>query len=321
MINKKDFESCIKWIITNQDSSGAIFWDEGKKFDAWDHSECLIALAIFGEWQSFKKGIDFLINECNEHGLIKSESVNFAVTKDYFEPHHVAYVFLPILQKYYLDNDLEYLDDLWPFLSKVYKGMKDFQDEEGYFFWAKNENGFVDNSLITATCSLELSRRAFFKISKILKKNIPEDMRFISKDMIKSSKFNRDNVDRGRFSMDSYYPLLCNIGGEQEIETLLQKFYVNDKGIKCVIEEPWVTLAETAECVVSLKKNGKVEIAKKIFNNILQYKNDKGFYPTGYQFKMNIFWPDESSTWTNAAIVIAADAVHDLTGKKKVILD
>ena len=36
---------------------------------------------------------------------------------------------------------------------------------------------------------------------------------------------------------------------------------------------------------------------------------------------MNIFWPDESSTWTNAAIVIAADAVHDLTGKKKVILD
>ena len=65
MINKKDFESCIKWIITNQDSSGAIFWDEGKKFDAWDHSECLIDLAIFGEWQSFKKGIDFLINECN----------------------------------------------------------------------------------------------------------------------------------------------------------------------------------------------------------------------------------------------------------------
>ena len=55
MINKKDFEGCIKWIITNQDSSGAIFWDEGKKFDAWDHSECLIALAIFGEWKSFKK--------------------------------------------------------------------------------------------------------------------------------------------------------------------------------------------------------------------------------------------------------------------------
>ena len=40
-MNKKDLESAKNWIISNQSSDGAIYWDEKGKCDAWDHCECL----------------------------------------------------------------------------------------------------------------------------------------------------------------------------------------------------------------------------------------------------------------------------------------
>ena len=49
-MNKEIFRHAKDWIITNQKSDGAICWDQHGKFDAWDHSECLIALtSIHGE--------------------------------------------------------------------------------------------------------------------------------------------------------------------------------------------------------------------------------------------------------------------------------
>jgi hypothetical protein len=61
---------------------------------------------------------------------------------------------------------------------------------------------------------------------------------------------------------------------------------------------------------------GDYETAQNIFNNILQFKNDNGIFPTGYQYEMDIFWPEENSTWTNAAVVIAAHALATY-GKKE----
>jgi len=60
--------------------------------------------------------------------------------------------------------------------------------------------------------------------------------------------------------------------------------------------------------------------ASKIFCEILKYKNSAGYFPTGYQYDLDIFWPDENSTWTNAAIIMAADCLYDISGKEKAIL-
>ena len=61
---------------------------------------------------------------------------------------------------------------------------------------------------------------------------------------------------------------------------------------------------------------GDFETAEKIFNDILQFKNDDGIFPTGYQYKMEIFWPEENSTWTNAAVIIAAHALSTFNEKE-----
>jgi len=135
-------------------------------------------------------------------------------------------------------------------------------------------------------------------------------------------KFNRDGVDRSRFSMDFYYPFLAGIkNNKKEFLALLDNYYVKGLGVKCVAEEPWVTIAESSECVISALIHDNENIAKKIFNDIQQFQNKDGIFPTGYQYDMEILWPEENSTWTNAAVIIAAHALsfYDLDFNKSTV--
>ena len=69
--------------------------------------------------------------------------------------------------------------------------------------------------------------------------------------------------------------------------------------------------------MVKMKKN---EDAKKILKEIMKFQDNKGIFPTGYQYKLDILWPDEFSTWTNAAVIIAADCVFGISKYKNVFL-
>ena len=305
---KKKFEPSKNWIISNQSSSGAIFWDEKGKCDPWDHCECLIALAIYEEWEYFWKGVNWFFANLNKDGLIYAEFQNEKPSKLHYESHHAPYIIMPLIQASLIDQEQDYKKILTSEqllkLENIFEALNDFKDEDGYFYWAKDSNGYSDNSLITASMSIFLSMVA--KDKSFPKFNI---------DMWQE-KFNRDGVDRSRFSMDFYYPFLAGIkNNKKEFLDLLDNYYVKGLGVKCVAEEPWVTIAESSECVISALIHDNENIAKQIFHDIQQFQNKDGIFPTGYQYKMEIFWPEEDSTWTNAAVIIAAHALsfYDLS--------
>ena len=139
------------WIIENQNKSGSICWDHRGKCDPWDHCECLIALAIYEEWDAFNKGIEWFFNNLNAEGEIASEFINEKVSKGYTESHHAPYVFLPLYQKFLIDNDIDYLVKYKKEIQSIYNSTLAFADSEGFLFWAKDEDGYSDNSLITAS--------------------------------------------------------------------------------------------------------------------------------------------------------------------------
>jgi hypothetical protein len=299
---KKKFEPSKNWIISNQSSSGAIFWDEKGKCDPWDHCECLIALAIYEEWEYFWRGVNWFITNLNEDGLIYAEFQNEKPSKLHYESHHAPYIIMPLIQASLIDKEQDYkkilTNEQLLKLENIFEVLDDFKDEDGYFYWAKDSNGYSDNSLITASMSIFLSL-----IAK--DKSFPK----FNTEMWQE-KFNRDGVDRSRFSMDFYYPFLAGIkNNKKEFLDLLDNYYVKGLGVKCVAEEPWVTIAESSECVISALIHDNENIAKQIFNDIQQFQNKDGIFPTGYQYDMEIFWPEENSTWTNAAVIIAAHAL------------
>ena len=84
-------------------------------------------------------------------------------------------------------------------------------------------------------------------------------------------------------------------------------------GCKCVVEEPWVTVAESSELVIALVKLGLIEKAEYIFNSLHQWRDEDGLYWTGYVYTDEKFWPVEKPTWTAGAVLLAADSLYRFT--------
>ena len=103
--SKKALSKAKDWIIHNQKEDGRIVWDKKGKCDPWDHCECLIALALYEEWDSFNLGVDWFFNNLNEDGLIHPEFKNITVTHKHFESHHAPYIILPLMQAVLMGRD------------------------------------------------------------------------------------------------------------------------------------------------------------------------------------------------------------------------
>ena len=61
-----------------------------------------------------------------------------------------------------IDGDASYIQKYQEKLKLIFEGMMKFRDTDGLFFWALDTKGFADNSLITASCSLELLEGILF---------------------------------------------------------------------------------------------------------------------------------------------------------------
>ena len=100
---------------------------------------------------------------------------------------------------------------------------------------------------------------------------------------------------------------------EKYIKKIFKDFYVEGIGVKCVVEEPWVTVAETSEFIVSLVTSNKIEEAKKILIEVMNVSDANNIPYMGWQYDENIFWPEEKPSWTAAALILAADSIYDFS--------
>jgi hypothetical protein len=114
--------------------------------------------------------------------------------------------------------------------------------------------------------------------------------------------------------MDWYYPVLSSaLSGEAaaaRIEQRWDTFAMEGRGIRCVSDRPWVTAAETCECAIACAAMGDLDRAQALFEWAQQYRVEGGRYWTGTVFPDGTHFPaDEQSTYTAAAVVLAADAL------------
>ena len=125
------------------------------------------------------------------------------------------------------------------------------------------------------------------------------------------------NMTKSRFSMDWFYPILAGIitgtDAQKRIDRYWKKFVVEDRGVRCVSDKPWVTIAETAELTLSLAGMGNLELARIVFSWISDRRYEDGSYWCGFTCPDLVTWPEDKITWTNAVTLIAADAIYNLT--------
>ena len=123
--------------------------------------------------------------------------------------------------------------------------------------------------------------------------------------------------DRSGFAMDWYYPVLAGVmpaaAGLARMESRASRFIVPDRGSRCVASEPWVTVAESCECAMTLVAIGAVDRARTLLTWQLAHRDSDGAFWMGWQFDEQIVWPQEQPGWTQAAAILAFDALQQVT--------
>lgn len=230
----------------------------------------------------------------------------------------MAYVATGVWHHYLVTGDRAFLDECFPWVSAAIDFVLRYQSADGEIAWAVNDNGEAqDDALLTACCSVARSLDCAVAIADTLDSVRPAWRRACARlvDAIanKPERFDRTWPSKARFAMDWYYPILAGLhapaAARARLRARWEEFVVPAYGCRCVNDEPWVTMAETAELVIALAAAGAKQTARELFNTLAQWQDTDGGYWTGYVYRDRALWPAEKTTWTAAAVLLAGDAV------------
>ena len=330
ILKKSFFENIAKFIKSIQLESGAIPSNDDGSHDPWDHIESIMGLNFANEYESSKLAFNWLIKNQNQDGSWFSQYMDDIPIQKNKPTHFAPYISVAALHFYKIFSDKEYLEHLWPSIESAINFSIKLQIQNGTIPWSLDKNQKIEEDfLLTGSSSILKSIECGIAISKIIKstKNLEDwnhSYELLSK-AIKNPSGKFDLLkDRKRFSMDWYYPILSGCLNDNQkffyVDKVFKDFYIKEMGIKCVIEEPWVTVAETCEFIICLMISGRDEDAKKLLKDVINISDINGVPYMGWQYEENIFWPLERPSWTSAALIIAADSVMGLSKGKDLFL-
>jgi len=302
-----------------QKESGEIPWSAGGKTDPWDHVESAMGLAVAGYYHEALRAYDWMTATQQGDGSWWSAWRNEEVEDWTRESNFAAYIAVGVFHYYLITRDADFLHRMWPTVRAGIDFAVSLQAPTGEIYWAKNKAGVIDRTaLLTGSSSIYMSLKCALAIAGLLGKPKQRWQRALEK-LGHAIQYlpNHFNMIKSRFSMDWYYPILCGaLSGDEaraRIDKSWDKFAVPGWGIRCVSDRPWVTMAETSELVLSLVAIDAYEDAETVLSWIGDKRYEDGSYWMGVTFPDTVVWPDEKTAWTAAAVILAYDALNDVT--------
>ena len=303
--------------------SGAIPSNQDGSHDPWDHLEAVMGLSTLGFKNQALNGLHWMVANQNEDGSwynLYQDEKPLELNK---QTNYASYIAVAVWHFYLLNNDVNFLQDFWEPVKKGILFTLSFQHRNGAIAWNIDKSKKIDEDyLLTGCSSIAKSLECAIAICQVLgHKSFELKWRDAHLKLIVALENPAEifdlKKDRSRFSMDWYYPILGGINSKERITSLVEmiktSFWIKGLGIKCVADEPWVTVAETSECSIAFKKIGEDKIALELLLNAIAIVDGQGIPYMGWQFDENIYWPEETPSWTAAACILAADANYQLT--------
>lgn len=314
-----DIEGLASFIAGIQKENGEIPWSAGGKTDPWDHVESAMGLSVAGQKQRAERAYDWMAATQLEDGSWWSAVRDGIVEDGTRDSNFAAYIAVGVFHHYLITEDLEFLRRMWPTVKAGLNYALSLQSPAGEIYWAKNREGQVDPmALLTGSSSIYMSFKCGLSIAAQLGTTMNSWSQALKK--LGNAIKNRPthfNMIKSRFSMDWYYPVLCGAltGAEarKRLDYYWDKFAVPGWGVRCVCDRPWVTMAETSELVLTLAAVNAYEEAERVFSWLSDKKYEDGSYWMGVTFPDRVVWPDEKTTWTAAAVLLAYDALRGIT--------
>jgi hypothetical protein len=308
----------IAWIAGEQSRDGALPWFRGGQLDPWDSVEAAMALDVGGAHDRARAAYRWLAARQRPDGSWAAEYRDGAESASAAESNHAGYLAVGLWHHWLLTGDDELVTGLWPAVRRGLDLVTRMQLPGGAVGWALRPDGTPDDTaLLTGNASLFQALRCGIALAG-LQDDAQPDWEVAVADL--GTALREDPAafaDRSRFSMDWYYPVLGGAVTGRAARARLaddwDRFVVPGLGARCVADRPWVTGAETCELALSLTAVGQSDAAVEQVAAMQHLRHDDGSYWTGYVFADDARWPVERTTWTAAAVVLAADAIAGAT--------
>ncbi len=307
-------------IASVQLPSGMIQWFEGGHADPWNHVEAAMALAVAGLVPEAERAYRWL-EECqlpdgSWFNYYVADSDGTIGVEDFRKDTNVcAYIATGAWFHYLLTGDRDFLGSLWPTVEAAIEFVLGLQRPRGEVLWCVEADGSPGEfALLTGSSSICLSVRCAAAAAEILGKDRSHWLDAADRLAHVVSTVPDAFEPKDRWAMDWYYPVLCGaLTGDAALERIergWESFVVDGVGVRCVSDRPWVTAAETAECVLALDAAGMTAEGLELLGWTHFLRDRDGAYWTGWVFPDDVHFPGgERTTYTSAAIILAAHAL------------
>jgi hypothetical protein len=313
VLTAADLDLTVASIAAAQQPSGALPWADGHT-DAWDHVECAMALTLGGRLDEARAAYDWLRRTQAGDGAWAMSYDGETVLDPSVDTNQCAYVAVGVWQWWTITRDLDLVRSMWPHVKLALDFVLEYQAPGGHLYWSRDPQGDTDtDALLTGSSSSYQAVRCGIALAELLGEEQPDWELAAGPLQHAVARHPGAFLDKSRFSMDWYYPVLGGAVRGPAADRLLasrwDEFVVPGLGARCVADRPWVTGAETAELALTLASIGDGERATALLREMQHLRVEDGSYWTGYVFEDDAIWPEERSSWTAAAVVLAADAL------------
>ncbi|HLX87811.1 MAG TPA: hypothetical protein VKR22_05095, partial [Acidimicrobiales bacterium] len=305
-------------IAAVQRRDGMIPWFDGGHCDPWNHVEAAMALTVAGFLDEARQAYRWLAEAQLPDGSWFNYYLAGSGVKDpRLDTNVCAYVATGAWHHYCITGDLGALEEIWPTVVRALAFVLRWQRDDGAILWCVDPDGHPGRyPLLTGSSSIYHALRCAVASAETLGEERPDWE--LAAGRLAHAVTHTPHVfePKAEFAMDWYYPMLTGAlegpAAHARIDAWWETFVMDGLGVRCVSTGPWVTAAETAECALALDALGRPEEARRLLRWTRAHRRPDGSYLTGIVYPERDTFPSgERTTYTAAAVILAADALSD----------
>ena len=302
-------------IAAAQLPEGTIPWSPGDRWDPWDHVECALSLDAAGLHDNARAAYRHLARTQRHDGAWACPIVGGRTDDEVLDSNGASYIAAGVWHHFLCTGNEGTLHEVWPTVERGIDFALDLQLPDGAIGWARNLKGDAgDHAVLASSSCIAISIRCGLKIATEMGAEKPDWELSLAALMAAVARERGSFADRSRYSMDWYYPVLSGALDPEIARARIARgwddFVVEGLGARCVDDRPWITSAETAELAISLHLVGMTSEATELLEWVQYLRHEDGSYWTGATFPDGRHFPNERSTWSGAANILAAQILE-----------
>ena len=303
-------------IAALQLDTGMIPWFAGGHCDPWNHVETAMALDVARLHDTARRAYCWLADIQRADGSWWNYYLPDGSVEDAkLDTNVCAYIATGIWHHWLCTRDRSFVDEMWPVVCRSLEWVLTMRRPDGTVLWARTADDRPwDYALLTGSSSIAHALHCGALLADVLGDRRPTWIAAAGALAERVATAPEGFEPKDRWAMDWYYPVLSgSLSGEAAKARLADGwdvFAMEGKGIRCVSDEPWVTASETAECSIAYAAIGDMSTATDLLRWTRPHRRDDGAYWTGLVHPSGERFPfEETSAYTGAAVVLAADAI------------